>query len=392
MTGERVAMMCFDNPFLAPTEGGKRSMASRIHALGKLDISLDVYLLNKRDEGIVDPSGLPQRPGLRFFQYRMRRSLPTLFLSKYPLSALKRTVGELSRDIRRREYDAVLFEGEHVALYRLRNHVSTKRAILYYHDIESSYRAELAQSTQRQPHRLLQTFEARKFHRMEDQLAAAFDCHLFISSSELEKMRARLNLAEAEYAPYAVDVIAPAIATGSESGRLLYVGDLRVESNYHSIDWFIRNVLPFIPEPPNRMQLRLVGSIDPDRRRELEALDPRVEVAGYVESLEAEYQDAACVVAPVLFGAGVKIKLLDALARGQVVIANSKACEGTRVHSGEHLLVADDPAEFAAMCGDVLNRRESYRSIAEQGLQYIRDFHSIESHASILKKAIEGAA
>ena len=386
-------MICFDNPFLVPIEGGKRSMASRIHALGKLDISLDVYLLNKRGEGLVDPSDLPQRPGLRFFQYRMRRSLPTLLLSKYPLSALKRTVGKLSRDLRDRDYDAVLFEGEHVALYRLRHHVRAKRAILYYHDIESSYRAELAQSTQRQPRRLLQTFEARKFQRMEDELAAAFDCHLFISSSELEKMRARLNLAEsAEYAPYAVDVIAPSIAIGSAPGRLLYVGDLRVESNYHSIYWFIRNVLPLVRDSHNRVQLRLVGSIDPDRRRELEALDPRVEVAGYVESLEAEYQNAACVVAPVLFGAGVKIKLLDALARGQVVVANSKACEGTRVLSGEHLLVADDPAEMAAMCGDVLSRRESYRTVAEQGLQYIRDFHSIESHASILKKAIEGAA
>lgn len=393
MSGERVAVVCFDNPFLRPLEGGKRSMASRIRALELLDIRLDIFALNKRSEGMVDVSTLALGPRTSFHQYRMRRSNPLMVLSRYPLSASKRSVKRLANDLNRYAYDAVIFEGEHVVPYRLRKMVSGKRNILYYHDIESRYRAELAQSIERHPQRLLQSLEARKFAALEDTLGRLFDVHVFISSSELVEMRDRLELGDsARYAPYALEGYATQPAAPAESSTLLYVGDLTVDNNYRSVEWFAREVMPHLSDANPRVQLRVVGRIDPARRETLQKLDSRVLVLGYVESLDSEYQEAACVIAPVLYGAGVKVKLLDAMAQGQIVIASSKACEGTGVEAGRHLLVADDAREMAALCQSVLDRRESHINLAQEALDYIKQWHSIEAHAEILKSAIEGAS
>ena len=50
-----VALICFDNPFLKPCEGGKRGMLTRIESLFTYDLyDVDVYLLNKPAEGMAE--------------------------------------------------------------------------------------------------------------------------------------------------------------------------------------------------------------------------------------------------------------------------------------------------------------------------------------------------
>jgi polysaccharide biosynthesis protein PslH len=56
---------------------------------------------------------------------------------------------------------------------------------------------------------------------------------------------------------------------------------------------------------------------------------------------------AAVAIAPLRVGGGTRIKILEALAMGKAVVTTELGCEGLDVTSGEHLLVADDPAEFA---------------------------------------------
>ena len=65
----KVALICFDNPFLPPSEGGKRGMMTRIQSLAQFEnYEIDVYLLNKRNEGFAtDFKGYDQR--ITFYHY-----------------------------------------------------------------------------------------------------------------------------------------------------------------------------------------------------------------------------------------------------------------------------------------------------------------------------------
>jgi glycosyltransferase involved in cell wall biosynthesis len=54
------------------------------------------------------------------------------------------------------------------------------------------------------------------------------------------------------------------------------------------------------------------------------------------------------VAAPIFWGSGVRIKLLEALACGLPVVTTALAAEGIDLRPGERALFAERPADFAA--------------------------------------------
>lgn len=389
MSYSKIALICFDNPYVKPMSGGKRAMFTRIESLRLLDVDLDVFLLTNQNEGMADISAL-QSEHCHIYQYMMSKLPPIRLAAKYPICVGRRYVQELADRLANSYYNAIFYEGAQVGSYRFEGKVNADRHILYYHDIESSYRAQLAKSERSGFQRYLQNRESRLFARMEEHLPELFDSHLFVSCDECERFSKEHNLGDAaKYAPYSVDFIADEVPVDTTPGRMLYAGDMSLDSNFRSVEWFVREVLPKVSFDKGEIELRLVGRIDEERGRYLESLNPHVRVPGYVDDLDAEYNEACCFVALILYGAGVKVKLIDAMARGQIVIANTKACEGTHVMEGENLLVGDEPEEIAKLCSEVLNHRDDFICIARNGLSYIRKYHSKEAQADLLSKEIE---
>ena len=56
---------------------------------------------------------------------------------------------------------------------------------------------------------------------------------------------------------------------------------------------------------------------------------------------------AEVAIVPCLIGGGTRLKILEALQMQKAVVSTSLGCEGLAVMPGEHLVVADQPEEFA---------------------------------------------
>jgi glycosyltransferase involved in cell wall biosynthesis len=64
--------------------------------------------------------------------------------------------------------------------------------------------------------------------------------------------------------------------------------------------------------------------------------------------MEIELAGAAVAVVPVRFGSGTRVKILESFAHRIPVVSTTIGAEGLEVEDGVHLLLADDPAQFAA--------------------------------------------
>jgi glycosyltransferase involved in cell wall biosynthesis len=82
-----------------------------------------------------------------------------------------------------------------------------------------------------------------------------------------------------------------------------------------------------------------------------------VEILGRLPDLTRAYEQASAVIAPLLKGSGIKIKILEAISFGRACITTSVGAEGLEEFRPT-LDVCDDADSFAAVAVRYLRRSE----------------------------------
>ncbi len=146
----------------------------------------------------------------------------------------------------------------------------------------------------------------------------------------------------------------PDLRYANTQKKLMYVGFLGWEPNVRGLLWFIERVWPILKARHPDLLFDVVGK-DPDQRlRSTVAQCDGIVLRGFVPDLQEIYRDSRVSVAPLLFGSGMKVKVLDAMARGMPTVTTSVGAEGIDIEPGKHLLVADEPEEMAEKVHDLL--------------------------------------
>ncbi|WP_375401974.1 glycosyltransferase [uncultured Sphingomonas sp.] len=134
--------------------------------------------------------------------------------------------------------------------------------------------------------------------------------------------------------------------TNSPSVRLLFVGSLRFQPNVHGLRLFLQEAWPLVRERVSDVTLDIVGmSPSLELRAEIEAAGARLHAD--VPSVEPFYRDTDIVIAPIDFGSGTRIKIVEAMAYGRAMVASTIGAEGLHIEPGVHALIADEMPDFA---------------------------------------------
>jgi GT2 family glycosyltransferase/glycosyltransferase involved in cell wall biosynthesis len=115
--------------------------------------------------------------------------------------------------------------------------------------------------------------------------------------------------------------------------------------NADGLFWFVREVLPNVKAAVPWVRVRVTGSNVPAAI--LALADTNVQFEGEVADLASFYGGLRVAISPDLFGAGVKLKTVQALQYGVPIVATTIGAEGIETGDLPAIAVADDPAEFA---------------------------------------------
>ena len=116
--------------------------------------------------------------------------------------------------------------------------------------------------------------------------------------------------------------------------------------NADAVRWLAKEVMPRLEEIAPDLVIQVTGSAPPSELLPLRSKHLRF--IGEVRNLAALLDASRCAIAPLRYGAGVKLKVVDALARGLPVVATTYGSEGLCGSWREGVAVADDPSVFAA--------------------------------------------
>jgi glycosyltransferase involved in cell wall biosynthesis len=226
------------------------------------------------------------------------------------------------------------------------------------------------------PRRLFLDLETRRLRRYEAQVCGRFERVLTVS--EPDSWALRLGMQEAGLAeqaadrfdtvPIAVDTEAEQPVTREHSPRtILSMATMFWPPNVEGVLWFALQVYPLIKAECGEARFAVVGARPPQRVRRLAEEDPSIEVTGYVDDPRPYLESSAALIVPVHAGGGMRVKILEALARGIPVVSTTIGYEGIELTPGEHLLVGDSPQEFAAAVVQLLQSPALGRRIARSG-------------------------
>jgi glycosyltransferase involved in cell wall biosynthesis len=115
--------------------------------------------------------------------------------------------------------------------------------------------------------------------------------------------------------------------------------------NADGLRWFARSVLPHALAALPWLEVRVTGADPPPSL--LCLASPALRFVGDVD-LDQLHDEARVTIVPLRVGAGVKLKVVDALEAGVPVVATSIGAEGLPAAVREAIDVADEPAAFAA--------------------------------------------
>jgi glycosyltransferase involved in cell wall biosynthesis len=130
--------------------------------------------------------------------------------------------------------------------------------------------------------------------------------------------------------------------------HFVFPGSFLYPPHQDAAEWFALYVLPPLRELLPASRVIFAGECPPWMPAFGQLHD--IEVTGRIEDVSAVIDAQSVVIAPIRSGSGTIVEVIDAWARGVPVVATSRAVEGLQPTDGVDVLVADDPAEFAARC------------------------------------------
>ena len=128
----------------------------------------------------------------------------------------------------------------------------------------------------------------------------------------------------------------------------------------------IRRIWPRVLEAVPEATITIIGRFAPPEVLAYSQKDV-VTFADFVRDLRPHLQRHAVFVAPIISGAGLRGKILEALAMGKAVVATRRSVEGYPFVHGRELMVAGTAQEFSQHVIDLLQDPERRAALGRMG-------------------------
>jgi glycosyltransferase involved in cell wall biosynthesis len=218
--------------------------------------------------------------------------------------------------------------------------------------------------------------EGKRLESYERCLSTQFLATLVISTKDQSLFQANNpQPSRIHYQPQGLPVSPLDTTINRDSKTLVITGTLNYHPNIASVHYFVRDILPLVQYQIPDIQLQLVGA-NPDES--IKALtNDTIKITGFVPSITDYLSRSTIALAPVTYGSGIQIKVLEAFLTATPLVATTTALRGLDVQHEREVLIADTPTDFANAVLRLLNDPDLRTKIGKAGRKYVEQNHDL---------------
>ncbi len=275
----------------------------------------------------------------------------------------------LVRILREQTFDIIHIDGLPPCLYidTIRQH-SKAKLIQRAHNVEYKIweRASTADGNPLKKRYL--DIQARKLRAFEKEALGKVDTVLAISREDEGFIHQLQPAARTIIVPAGMDIDEKKPVIQPQELSLFFIGALDWLPNLQGLEWFLKDVWPQVHAAFPDLKFHIAGKKMPAQFHTFTSQN--VVAHGEVPSSVDFINSHSVLLSPLVSGSGVRIKIIEAMAMGKVVLSTSVAAEGSGAEDGEQLVIANDTEGFIRQ----IRRLQTEAGLAQRLSRSARDF------------------
>ncbi len=342
------------------------------------------------DRVVCLPLALPQPKSLAEMRdYSIRLLSPQPYnITKYCRSEVRRKLQAL---LKQETYDVILCDFMVAAGVIPWDWPAPK--VLFTHNVEAAIWRRHYEVATNPLWKATSWWEWRKMEAAERKYLHLADKVLTVSETDRDAFASLVDAGKLAVIPTGVDVnyFQPQ-PTEETPNSLVFTGSMDWLPNEDAILYFADAILPLIKQECPDISLEVVGRSPSRKLQALAEREKTLHLTGWVDDIRPFVARAAVCVVPLRIGGGTRLKIFEAMAMGKPAVSTTVGAEGLPVQSGENLLLADTPHDFAQAVLSLLRDPDQRQRLGTAARTLVEENYSwrkiAETFASVLAAVV----
>lgn len=227
--------------------------------------------------------------------------------------------------------------------------------------------------------------EATRLKRYEHFVFDDFDYTTIISEQD-KNLIVNIKNETTIVVPNGVDYTTYQTKDLSKKYDLIFTGNMAYPPNVDSAVYLANEIMPLVWKQKPEIKLVIVGAKPTPKVLKLKS--SKIIVTGWVDDMSVYYAKSKVFVAPMQIGTGLQNKLLEAMAMQIPCITSTLANNALNAEPNKSVLIGENPNDYANHIVQLLENKDLYQKIANNGFQFVKQNYTWQGSTSILEKLI----
>jgi len=280
---------------------------------------------------------------------------------------------KLSRVLDNEAFDVVQLESLYMLPYIPTIKSKTKAIIVFRsHNIEHEIWENLSSSNKNPLLKWYYKICSRRLKQYELSQEENYDIILPISHTDMTKYQQLGFNSKLMLSPVGIDIdkYKASRTVENTSVKLGYLGSLDWKPNIEGLNWFFNNIWHKVVKKYEKIEFHLAGR-NPDKSLQNLPYEKLIN-HGEVENAKTFLESLDIIVVPLLSGSGIRIKILESMAMGKVVLSTPKGFEGINIEHGKQGFIFRSAPEFETQIRLLIEHKELISEVSENARLFIK--------------------
>lgn len=269
--------------------------------------------------------------------------------------------------------DWVHIEGAFAAQYvEAVKEVKPVPCVLREHNVEYEIWQEMAAGERNPLKKAYLKLLARRLQSYEEDLWHKFDLIFSITEEDAEVMRQKVGQNKVVNGGVGFD-LSPYLALDEpgDANKVYHLASMDWLPNQEAVDWTLSEIWPALHSALPELELYLAGKKMPERFIAQKGKNLHIEAE--VADVQDYSRDKAIMLVPLRSGSGIRIKTIEAMAMGKLVVSTRRGLQGLGAISGEHLLEANTANEFVTAIRELQGNEDLRQRLSLNARRFAQD-------------------